>query len=67
MNSAHLGRFEGALFEGFAEDGVDGFDTLGETVLTGPREADPFSCSHFCFGDRMGSKRPKEHPCKNAN
>ena len=30
MNSAHLGRFEGALFESFAEDGVDGFATLGE-------------------------------------
>jgi hypothetical protein len=39
LNSAHLG----ALFGGFTEDGVDGFTTLGETVLAGPREANPLS------------------------
>jgi hypothetical protein len=47
VNSAHLGRFEGALFEGFAEEGVDGFATLGETVLAGPREADPSSLARI--------------------
>ncbi len=42
MNSAHLGRFAD-----FAEDGVGGFATLGETVLAGPREADPLSLARI--------------------